>query len=170
MPQEYELIRFIACVKYHHSSWKAENSANKWVGVECDAQGTIRGISWENMHLSGTLQWEYIPQSLTYLSLCRNMLSGSVNWSYIPPQLEVLRLTNNAFEGSIELRSLPHTLREFWVPDNFFSGDLCFDYIPDNLRSMFLSRNRDLGGVIDMQKLPNTLRLRDWFDTKIVVK
>eukprot|EP00008_Paramoeba_atlantica_P005195 CAMPEP_0201486102 /NCGR_PEP_ID=MMETSP0151_2-20130828/10166_1 /ASSEMBLY_ACC=CAM_ASM_000257 /TAXON_ID=200890 /ORGANISM="Paramoeba atlantica, Strain 621/1 / CCAP 1560/9" /LENGTH=198 /DNA_ID=CAMNT_0047870545 /DNA_START=53 /DNA_END=649 /DNA_ORIENTATION=- len=167
LPDEYNLVRFIANITNPHASWTTHNK--QWDGAERDLKGATRVIDWFSRGLSGTLQWEYLPRSLKELNFYDNKLYGSVDLVDLPPGLVVLDLSYNRFSGSLELTKLPETMEELILSENQFAGWVDLNRLPRRLSTFAVRNNAELTGKLEPEKLPRDMSYRALWDTKILV-
>ena len=175
LPQEYDLARFIEDIENPDPSWNTSTPACAWKGVTCEGIHVWK-IIWNRYKLSGSVHWNWIPQSLQQFRVWENMLTGAVNFNALPPQLsylnliqnfftdiahlehlpvniEYLYLRSNRFEGNVELCALPPTLLELDLSDNKFSGGIHLNKLPLSLKHLNIASNR-FSGTPDLQHLP----------------
>ena len=170
LPQEDRLERFISNLTIRDKSWRTTKknafgrvkrlSVCKWRGVTCDASQQATKIIWTWMKLQGTLQWDYLPESVFRFdsSFCR--LTGPVFLVALPPRLTYFNLERNIFIGELNLSDLPRILCTLWLNDNKFDGSVDLTLLPCGLEYLYL-RNNQLSGAVDLSHLPTNLRNLD---------
>lgn len=137
--------------------WKLESDPckDRWYGVYCDAQMSIKRLNLYRLNLSGTLDvallcnLQPLAASLTFLSLDDNNISGRIT-SEIGncKQLTRLHVRGNQLTGNLPTSlAMLNNLKRLDISDNRFSG-----LLPNVARisglNMFLAQNNDLSGTI----------------------
>jgi len=159
LPQEYELAKFTQDIEKPHPSWNTSTPACEWKCVTCEDAIHVTEINWSAFafeRLSGTLQWDWLPRTLTACRLWDTQLTGGVKLDTLPPQLSTLILWNNDFTGNLDLEHMPHTLEELAVGSNRFEGSVELTSLPRNLVYLSLRKNK-LSGTIDLTRLSEHL-------------
>ena len=130
-----------------------------WLGVTVDESKNATGISWNRVFAdhSGSIDFGYLPLTLTSLSIESNGLQGIVRTLDLPPKLKICHLSCNRFDGELLLDDLPETLKDLTVSRNSFSGSVYLGNLPQSLGTLDLSSNA-FSGSIKLNKLPATLR------------
>ena len=149
--------------------------------ISLNESGKVEGINFSEARLSGTVQFRFLPQSVTYLDMGYNALEGSLEtallpdglsdlrievnefsntfaFNTLPQQLTCLSISANKFHGSADFRNLPQTLETLEISANDFSGDLCLDSLPPKLEKLDAGHNNFVGSV-SFEKLPESLRI-----------
>ena len=127
----------------------------------------------------GTLNFDFVPESVTLIDITNSRYSGTVSTGRLPPGLLVLRINgnkfhgefdtkalpkeiqiiviaNNAFHGSLAMDSLPNSVEEFYASLNGFSGELNLSALPPKLSTLYLTDNNFRGKLV-MRNVPETL-------------
>ena len=157
LPQEYELMRFVAHVKQLDATWNSSTPACEWKDMTCEDGVHVTHIRWSYSNLSGSFNWDSLPRTLISFSVWTNKLEGSVHLDGLPPSLTHLHLPNNAFTGSLDLQSLPSMLIELFLGENEFVGSVDLDRLPMTLVKLSLWQNM-LSGRIEFLRLPQALQ------------
>eukprot|EP00008_Paramoeba_atlantica_P011708 CAMPEP_0201484402 /NCGR_PEP_ID=MMETSP0151_2-20130828/8600_1 /ASSEMBLY_ACC=CAM_ASM_000257 /TAXON_ID=200890 /ORGANISM="Paramoeba atlantica, Strain 621/1 / CCAP 1560/9" /LENGTH=222 /DNA_ID=CAMNT_0047868069 /DNA_START=29 /DNA_END=697 /DNA_ORIENTATION=+ len=165
LPPEYELSRFIANITGRHKTWTTEKSVTEWAGVHCANPATITAVRWGGRDLYGTLDWAYLPSTITYLHLgialkgcllAKNYLEGRIETSLLPRGLQEFSSPRTRFSGEFDLTQLPPALCSLNVSGNQLSGSLDFTRLPDGLTRLCLSENR-FSGTVTFAHLPTSM-------------
>ena len=185
LPQEYILAQFTRNMTFAEHTWKTENPACGWAGVQCQNGEDVSNIQWEGRSLRGVPEWRELtlPQ-LLYLELgtyfTGNQLSGNITWSWLPKSLLVFVVDNNEFTGSVETSCLPSALQTFSLnlnqfvgtvnfsglpksivraqfESNKFTGSVALEALPLNLQCLYADRN-NFSGTVDLTRLPINTR------------
>ena len=130
-----------------------------WPGVRCNEADEVTHIEWHygaNIHMEGTLNLSWLPQSLIKFNITQRMLHGTLDATKLPPLLEFCFLSWNKIEGNVDLGALPRHLRSLKARSNLLGGTLCFQNIPDTLKTVQLSDNR-LSGSVGVKDIPLTM-------------
>mmetsp|Transcript_18743 Transcript_18743/g.25890 ORF Transcript_18743/g.25890 Transcript_18743/m.25890 type:complete len:280 (+) Transcript_18743:48-887(+) len=158
LPQEYELARFVELVENPHPTWNVSTPACEWKGVTCEDGLHVTKIDWENVaelnSLSGSIQWEWLPQKILVVDVAKQKLSGNVPLKTLPSKLRVLNLVLNQFSGGLDLQFLPNTLEKVWVDYNNFQDGVDLTQLSQSLLALTLSSNK-LSGHVDLVSLPS---------------
>ena len=168
VPQEYELANLIQNVKNPHYSWDSTMPLCQRKGLRCNDDGLLETIHWEFLGLRGSLNWEYLPRSLTHFSVTFSKLTGELEIGNLPSQLESLFVNDNELTGTPDLTSLPQNLDVLGLSNNLFHGVLDFSKMPHSLRILWLQNNAELGGTLEEGVIPKRTTY-NMGGTKIVI-
>ena len=140
----------------------------QWEGLDFDSEGNITEIDFEcevdyeliddeeNEPLigpGGSMDLQWISQSVTSFSVANNELEGSVDTQNLPRGLEKFNISFNEFSGEFSLAGLPNTLQLLNIQSNRLSGSLVLADLPRGMEKMFASRNR-FTGELNLDDLP----------------
>eukprot|EP00009_Paramoeba_aestuarina_P005261 CAMPEP_0201522984 /NCGR_PEP_ID=MMETSP0161_2-20130828/18679_1 /ASSEMBLY_ACC=CAM_ASM_000251 /TAXON_ID=180227 /ORGANISM="Neoparamoeba aestuarina, Strain SoJaBio B1-5/56/2" /LENGTH=216 /DNA_ID=CAMNT_0047921971 /DNA_START=13 /DNA_END=663 /DNA_ORIENTATION=- len=128
-----------------------------WYGVSIVNDSVVR-ISQECIFLRGTIDLEWLPSTVEFVSVFENELKGTLHLTALPEALTDLNLSENMFSGTVDLTALPEGLRMLSLESNDLSGPLDFTMLPPQMHQLYLSRNR-FAGVCDFRHLPDGLTL-----------
>ena len=150
-----------------------------WEGVQLTKNENVGTVNFFQKGFTGTVQFAYIPPTVTYFScaynflkgavdtaalprplrvfeICQNKLSGTFDFTALPPALTQCNIANNFFTGSANLASLPPELNQLRAQRNEFSGSISLESLPMTLKNLSLSANR-LSGSLTFENLPANL-------------
>ena len=168
-----------------------------WPGVVMDTEGSVEKIMWRggiyaffngdgsidfrwipstvtkfgisNNTLSGTLDAAVLPRGLRYLGITHNQICGTVDLYTVPRTMVGLYIGSNRLHGSLHLEDLPPPLEAFDASRNKFEGTLAFQGLPPSIRNIRLRFNTFCGSV-DLRFLPESIRLVELGDCSIQQK
>ncbi|MED6106028.1 hypothetical protein PIB30_000812 [Stylosanthes scabra] len=133
--------------------WNLETDPcrDRWKGVSCSSDGSVKTIVLDDSNLSGTLDATSLcmAKSLQIVSLKRNNLHGSIPEAIGDCKyLTRLYLSDNNFSGNLP-NSLEHlcSLRWIHIARNNFTGPLS-DKLPTSSLISFLGENNNFSGEI----------------------
>ena len=132
---------------------RAAEDACAWKGVDCDADANVVSIEFSDSFKGGSVDVQYIPQSVKKFVAFGNNFKGSLDLRTLPKSLEVFDMSLNELSGELVLDVPQHRLQEIDLSQNNFHGSLRFDALPDTLIELRLSENL-LSGSIDLASLP----------------
>mmetsp|Transcript_6834 Transcript_6834/g.10346 ORF Transcript_6834/g.10346 Transcript_6834/m.10346 type:complete len:212 (-) Transcript_6834:20-655(-) len=138
-------------------------SITQWFGVSMrnDSVDTIR---WLGVRLGGSIDFRWLPPTLTSINAVKNDFSGETCLTELPPTLQVFNISENHFCGSLDLTTLPESLTSMCVSGNNFSGSIDLTKLPKSLASLSLQSN-PLDGEADFSQLPDALIHLNVIDT-----
>ena len=150
--------------------------------VEFEEDGHLFAVDFSGYNLQGTLQLDFMPQSMLYffvkgnklhgtldtsklprtlleLDISKNFFFGTIEWGDFPECARSISLSSNQFTGSVDLCVLPNVYN-LSIDRNAFMGRICLSSLPEALVVLKLSNNR-LGGEVSFASLPESLALLD---------
>ena len=171
MSQQMGMETLLAQVHYLEAIQNADGSfldVKQWEGLDFDSAGNITEIDFEYavdyeliddeenepiIGPGGSMDLQWIPQSVTSFSVANNELEGSVDTQNLPRGLEKFNISYNEFSGEFSLAGLPKTLQLLNIQSNRLSGSLVLADLPRGMEKMFASRNR-FTGELNLDDLP----------------
>ena len=157
LPQEYELVQFIVDIKNPHHTWNTSTPACRWAGVTCADHLHVTGLNWYMMALTGTPQWDSLPQTVYACNFYVNKLTGPFSTGILPTPLREIEIGRNEFMGNLDLQHLPHMLRILYCSANCFEGNVDLAHLPASLQHLSLNDNK-FSGNINLTCLPSCMR------------
>ena len=118
---------------------------------------TVTSLIICEMEFEGTLETKDLPAGLLKLSLTENKIAGTFSISDLPSKIDYVSIRSNHFEGSLDIESLPGSVTVFEASQNHFSGTVNLNNLPRALRSLVLSDN-ELTGSLELRNAPITLK------------
>uniref|UniRef100_A0A7S4UM28 Leucine-rich repeat protein n=1 Tax=Paramoeba aestuarina TaxID=180227 RepID=A0A7S4UM28_9EUKA len=118
---------------------------------------TVTEFRMRNNRIKGTVSCEMLPESLVFFTVNSNKLIGSLDLTRLPKTLQQLYAASNRLSGSLNLENLPITLVGLALWGNNFSGSVCLTKLPQTLISLSMDQNK-LSGTIDLTKLPSGIQ------------
>eukprot|EP00009_Paramoeba_aestuarina_P003334 CAMPEP_0201522622 /NCGR_PEP_ID=MMETSP0161_2-20130828/18394_1 /ASSEMBLY_ACC=CAM_ASM_000251 /TAXON_ID=180227 /ORGANISM="Neoparamoeba aestuarina, Strain SoJaBio B1-5/56/2" /LENGTH=217 /DNA_ID=CAMNT_0047921527 /DNA_START=21 /DNA_END=674 /DNA_ORIENTATION=- len=138
---------------------EASEDLTKWPGLSYNDSGEIIGIHWQNYGLEGSIDLQWLPNSLEKLILWGNRLTGTLDLTVLPDTLTHLSAHSNRFSGSLDLTQLPKSLRRIELNGaNVFSGTVDLTQLPPKLGGIWIS-GKKLVGETDFSHLPVSLTI-----------
>ena len=133
---------------------------------------TVTHLNVSLMNMKGEIQTASLPRGLQTLKVNRNKLSGTFDAAGLPQRVQNVDISKNSLSGSLILDSLPTSLIEFIANANNFSGSINLGKLPPKLVKLNLSSNR-LEGHLFLCNVPATLEEAEMhvnkFDTEKVI-
>ena len=117
---------------------------------------TVTSLIICEMEFEGTLETKDLPAGLLKLSLTENKFAGTFSISDLPSKIDYVSIRSNHFEGSLDIESLPGSVTVFVASQNHFLGTINLNNLPRALRSLVLSDN-ELTGSLELRNAPITL-------------
>ena len=90
LSSETKLQQLVRNISNPDHSWRAENDVCLWSGVVCDPYNVVVKLSWDFYGLSGTLDFNYFPETIKLVYLDGNNFVGNVDLQFLPGVLEHL--------------------------------------------------------------------------------
>ncbi|KNH05030.1 leucine-rich repeat protein [Perkinsela sp. CCAP 1560/4] len=149
-----------------------------WYGLGLDGDGNITSINWrvhdvphyddiqdglidedalDVLRTGGSIDFQWIPETVTHFHLYNMMLSGSIDTVSLPRTLQIFRVEQNVLSGTFDTRGLPHKIEEVSIANNRISGSLNITTLPVGLRAFHASGNL-MSGSLDMSSLPDGIK------------
>ena len=117
---------------------------------------TVTGLTVSEMIFEGTIETGDLPSGLIHLNVFGNYLKGPFDISGLPKCIERIDIGGNEMTGSLKIEFLPESVKEFSAFSNIFSGTLSMEKLPPKMESLALSSNR-FKGKIELPKVPSSL-------------
>ena len=117
---------------------------------------TVTVISLRGNVLQGPLDVERWPAALCSVSLEKNEFSGDLRAEKLPRDLIILNLHRNKLVGSVDMGALPPKLEELRLDDNELAGTVDTRALSRALRTLSLSKN-NFSGLFSLDGLPEGL-------------
>ena len=144
----------------------AQKDCCSWYGVDCTFSCMmVKRINWtffESNHVA-TLHW--FPPSLEQLTLDRIAVRKSLEAEYLPQELKFLSMEACGLHGQLKLGKFPSFTEEIFLRDNQFSGKLLIKDLPHRIRCIDLAGNPmrrvlvgNLSGCTKLQGIQVTCR------------
>ena len=127
-----------------------------WKGIKCNADGEVEAFLRTTHIASGTIDFKFLPCSMTGLIMVENNLSGTIELADLPENMRQLQLCPSSLSGSLRLDDLPVPMGGVFLGQNAFSGEISLKRLPKGLRVLNLSMNK-LQGTICLTSLPPVL-------------
>ena len=144
-----------------------------WKGLTFDSKGNITKIDFESdfgynlfrgsdeeevdetptIGPEGSMDLQWIPQSVKYFNISDLDISGSVDTTKLPRSLKAFNISFNSFEGDFDMAGLPDKIEVLNIQHNALSGYLVLADFPRSLRRLYASHNA-FAGEIKMEDLP----------------
>ena len=159
LPDQTLMELFVAEVEFRSQFQDDEGDfrpISTWNGLSFQEE-SVTAIFWFQRLCTGTMDMQFLPLTLTTLSIERCSASGSLNLSNLPPQMRKFKVTQNNFSGSVNLCQLPETLEELWLNFNSLRGSLDLTQLPRSLVTANFDVNRFSGGIC-LTNLPKALQ------------
>ena len=150
-----------------------------WDGVECDDDGNVTAIRWDDMYqdytylpnLTGTLHLEFLPEFVLVFLLQNDgtdsVAEGTLNTAKLPVNLDIFTLRGQKFDGSVDLTIFPHKIREIDLAWNKFTGEINLEKLPPQIEAIHLSGNL-FHGTVNLMELPAGLRSLELERNKLI--
>ena len=133
-----------------------------WDGIRFNADGSVDVIDFDlyvetpDVAFKRTLNFAYLPETVTDIGLAHNILVGSLDVADLPSHLKILHVPVNIISGEMETANLPRCLQHLRVEGNFFEGTFDITSLPPVMVTINISLNR-LHGSLALTKLPESL-------------
>ena len=111
----------------------------------------------QNERLGGSINFGFLPHSITDIYLQGNEIEGIFYPQRLPPELRGINMYQNKLEGSLDFASFPRKIQNISLGENWLSGSVDLTVLPDDLEYLYLNNNKFLGSV-NMLKLPKSLK------------
>eukprot|EP00009_Paramoeba_aestuarina_P000066 CAMPEP_0201509066 /NCGR_PEP_ID=MMETSP0161_2-20130828/2229_1 /ASSEMBLY_ACC=CAM_ASM_000251 /TAXON_ID=180227 /ORGANISM="Neoparamoeba aestuarina, Strain SoJaBio B1-5/56/2" /LENGTH=191 /DNA_ID=CAMNT_0047903913 /DNA_START=24 /DNA_END=599 /DNA_ORIENTATION=+ len=119
-----------------------------WFGVDRNASDEVTDITWGYFRMGGSVQLEWLPDTVTSVFLNNNRFEGTVCLTSLPVGLLKLSLSYNRFVGTIDVSCLPRGMIGLFLNNNMFEGETDFTQIPESLKLLWVSQNSQLSGTL----------------------
>ena len=126
---------------------------HEWLNVEFDAQDAVTKVDWSFTGMQGSLETQYMPQTMQNFLIPGNRLKGTISWRTLPEALELFNISDNQLSGSADFAHLPAKLWFLSISWNKFSGSVDLSGITQSIKQLKIARNR-LRGTLDLNYLP----------------
>ncbi|KNH03899.1 leucine-rich repeat protein [Perkinsela sp. CCAP 1560/4] len=152
-----------------------------WKGIKCNDDGKVEAFGWAYRYAdgTGTMDFKFLPRSMTrlnrpfnalsgkidladlaenmgYLRICSNELNGTLHLDDLHALMKKVICSKNAFTGEISLKRLPKCLNSLDLSIHKLKGTVCLTSLPPDLESLHLDRNT-FEGSLDLTRLPQSL-------------
>eukprot|EP00835_Amoeboradix_gromovi_P004902 NODE_415_length_9032_cov_0.580992.p3 type:complete len:332 gc:universal NODE_415_length_9032_cov_0.580992:6862-5867(-) len=124
------------------------------LGTVC-TNGKVTAIDWRSLQLDGSIKGQFLPPTLTFLSLYQNEITGTIP-ANLPATLWYLQVNSNKLTGSIP-STLPLGLTDFYMNENLLTGTL--PEFPASMQHLSISFSSDsattknqITGVLKLHK------------------
>ena len=177
MPVEFQLAKLVKDMVTFRNEFSLPPSS--WRGVIWKDEEPVQ-LCWQSRFFSGSLNWEFIPDSVLLIDLRQNQINCTLNTSDLPGRLRQFHADMNRLHGEFDFCSLPVTLEKLTISKNFFTGnvelgahlppgllsleinsneftgDLSFCHLPKQISTLWAAYNFFSGPIV-LQNLPPTL-------------
>ena len=114
---------------------------NAWLRLKCD-MGFVTRVSYAQMRHAGNFRLEYLPNTVSDISITRSLQKYTVDTRQLPLYLDRLVLYSNQLYGSFDFPHLPPQMRQLNLMENAFCGVVNLSFLPVKLENLWLSHNQ----------------------------
>ena len=143
---------------------------HEWLGITLNASGDVDEIDFVRTDggfaEGGSIDFQYVPQTVTTLIIRLFQLSGTMETSQLPIGLINLHVDNNFLTGTFDIKTLPEKIQSIDISVNDMSGSLAMDCLPAHVES-FSAWSNEFSGTVNLSKLPASLSSLDIAENKL---
>ncbi|KNH08045.1 leucine-rich repeat protein [Perkinsela sp. CCAP 1560/4] len=126
----------------------------EWPGVKYrKRRDEVVEVAWSSLRLGGSLDMQWLPQTVVHFCASYNGLIGSSDLEKLPHGLKNFNLGVNNLSGTVRLHAVPKSLVRLNLKCNKLSGSVDLSGLPIGLKHVILYRN-ELCGSLDLTSLP----------------
>eukprot|EP00009_Paramoeba_aestuarina_P010833 CAMPEP_0201523784 /NCGR_PEP_ID=MMETSP0161_2-20130828/20922_1 /ASSEMBLY_ACC=CAM_ASM_000251 /TAXON_ID=180227 /ORGANISM="Neoparamoeba aestuarina, Strain SoJaBio B1-5/56/2" /LENGTH=166 /DNA_ID=CAMNT_0047922993 /DNA_START=120 /DNA_END=620 /DNA_ORIENTATION=+ len=120
---------------------------HEWWGLVMHKKTGVRKIAWSCFRMGGSIQLEWLPNTVVEAFFNDNSFEGTVTLLGLPESLQCLSVSHNNLSGTVDLMNLPENLREISLQKNSFEGDTDFSQLPASLKYIDVSDTKLEGKI-----------------------
>ena len=132
-----------------------EDDACSWTGIECDDDGRIFQIKWENTDniLHGSLNFSMFPHHTEYFGVEGQRLVGEIDVGHLSASLVFVGIHGTRITGTLDIEKLPRELIFFLISDNAICDIINVQNLPKSLQMLKVQERGIHKEVLVIEKL-----------------
>ena len=131
------------------------------VAIYIDAEDAdffdVPSIKERSFDAGGSIDFQYVPQTVQFLDLGCMMLEGQLETSILPSVLDNLSVGGNRLKGTFDIKGLPKGMEYINIPANKLHGSLAMDCLPSPME-IFNAWDNEFSGTVNLTELSPMLK------------